>query len=157
MRDSWDKYKEMMTEISEWPRSRSKDSELGLNRMFIGHPLLKAPTGMFCKRLSKTNAEQPYWRPTTLLGRCWRRMNITPDGHRVRATGCKRCSDISRLAYNAMHEGLESASPCEYISKMYLILWKPPGVSERMWSVNLDASNSGEYQTLGGHSCRPSE
>jgi hypothetical protein len=30
-------------------------------------------------------------------------------------------------------------------------------VSERMWSVNLDVSVSGEYQTLGGHSCRPSE
>jgi hypothetical protein len=26
-----------------------------------------------------------------------------------------------------------------------------------MWSVNLDASISGEYQTLGGRSCRPSE
>ena len=26
-----------------------------------------------------------------------------------------------------------------------------------MWSVNLDASISGEYQTLGGYSCRPSE
>jgi len=25
-------------------------------------------------------------------------------------------------------------------------------VSERMWSVNLDVSISGEYQTLGGHS-----
>jgi hypothetical protein len=35
--------------------------------------------------------------------------------------------------------------------------WKPPGVSERMWSVNLDASISGEHQTLGGHSCPPSE
>jgi len=35
--------------------------------------------------------------------------------------------------------------------------WKPPGVSERMWSVNINASISGEYQTLGGHSCRPSE
>jgi len=44
-----------------------------------------------------------------------------------------------------------------YISKMYFSHWKPPGVSERMWSVNLDASISGEYQTLGGHSCRPSE
>jgi len=43
------------------------------------------------------------------------------------------------------------------ISKMYFSHWKPPGVSERMWSVNLDASISGEYQTLGGHSCRPSE
>ena len=43
------------------------------------------------------------------------------------------------------------------ISKMYFSHWKPPGVSERMWSVNLDASISGEYQTLGGHSCRLSE
>ena len=43
------------------------------------------------------------------------------------------------------------------ISKMYFSHWKPPGVSERMWSVNLDASISAEYQTLGGHSCRPWE
>ena len=43
------------------------------------------------------------------------------------------------------------------ISKMYFIHWKPPGVSGRMWSVNLDASISGEHQTLGGYSCRPSE
>ena len=40
---------------------------------------------------------------------------------------------------------------------MYFSHWKPPGVSERMWSVNLDALISGEYQTLGGHSCQPSE
>jgi hypothetical protein len=26
------------------------------------------------------------------------------------------------------------------ISKMYFSYWKPPGMSERMWSVNLDAS-----------------
>jgi len=29
------------------------------------------------------------------------------------------------------------------ISKMYFSHWKPPGVSERMWSVNLDVSKSG--------------
>jgi len=40
---------------------------------------------------------------------------------------------------------------------MYFSHWKPPGVSERIWSVNLDASISGEYQTLEGHSCWPSE
>jgi len=44
-----------------------------------------------------------------------------------------------------------------YISKMYFSHWKPPGVSERMWSVHLDASISGEYQTPGGRSCRLSE
>jgi len=43
------------------------------------------------------------------------------------------------------------------ISKMYFSHWKSPGVSERMWSVNLDESISGEYQTVGGHSGRPSE
>ena len=44
-----------------------------------------------------------------------------------------------------------------FISKMYFSLWKTPGVSERMWSVNLEGSISGEYQTLGGYSGRPSE
>jgi hypothetical protein len=34
------------------------------------------------------------------------------------------------------------------ISKMYFSRWELPGVSERMWSVNLEASISGEYQTL---------
>jgi len=44
-----------------------------------------------------------------------------------------------------------------HISEMYFSHWKPPGVSERMWSVNLDASISGDYQTLGGHSGQPLE
>jgi hypothetical protein len=43
------------------------------------------------------------------------------------------------------------------ISKMYFSLWEPPEVSERMWSVNLDGSMSGEYQTIGGHSDLPLE
>jgi hypothetical protein len=43
------------------------------------------------------------------------------------------------------------------ISKMYFSHWEPPGVSERRRSVNLEASISGENQTLGGHSGRPSE
>jgi hypothetical protein len=43
------------------------------------------------------------------------------------------------------------------ISKMYFSYWNPPGVSARMWSVNLDELISGEYQTPGGHSCQPSE
>jgi hypothetical protein len=40
---------------------------------------------------------------------------------------------------------------------MYFGHWKPPGVSERMWSIHLDASILGEYQTPGGHSCQPSQ
>ena len=52
---------------------------------------------------------------------------------------------------------LESMPRSVLISKMYFSHWKTPGVSVRMWSINLDASISGEYQTLGGHSGRPSE
>jgi hypothetical protein len=47
--------------------------------------------------------------------------------------------------------------PCRYISKIDFSLWKPPGVSERMWSISLEALISGEYQTLQGHSNRLSE
>jgi len=43
------------------------------------------------------------------------------------------------------------------ISKIHFSQWKPQGVSKRMWSVNLDASISGEYRTLGGQSGWPSE
>ena len=43
------------------------------------------------------------------------------------------------------------------ISKIYFNHRKPPGVSHRIWSVNLGASISGEFQTLGGHSCRHSK
>jgi hypothetical protein len=35
------------------------------------------------------------------------------------------------------------------ISKMYFSHRKPPDVSERMWSLDFDASSAGEYQTLG--------
>jgi hypothetical protein len=43
------------------------------------------------------------------------------------------------------------------ISKMNFSHWRPPGVSERMWSVNFDGPISREYQTLGGLSGLPSE
>jgi hypothetical protein len=43
------------------------------------------------------------------------------------------------------------------ISKMYSSHWMPPRLSEWTWSVNLGVSISGEYQTIGGHSCRPSK
>jgi transposase InsO family protein len=57
-----------------------------------------------------------------------------------------------RWSQEMMEEGVN-----RNIGKMYFSHWKPPGVSARMWSVNLDASISGDYQTQGGHSCRPSE
>jgi len=43
------------------------------------------------------------------------------------------------------------------ISKNYFSHWKPAGVSESMWRVNLDTSIPGEYQTLGAHSGRSSK
>jgi len=45
----------------------------------------------------------------------------------------------------------------EDISRMYFSHWEAPRVSERRRSVNLEASISGENQTLGGHSGRPLE
>jgi hypothetical protein len=37
---------------------------------------------------------------------------------------------------------------CGNICTMYFSHSRPPGVSERMWTVNVDTSKSGEYQTL---------
>jgi len=53
-------------------------------------------------------------------------------------------------------EGLQPEMD-DNISKIHFGYWDPPGVSERMSSVNLKASMSGEYQTIGGHSGWPSE
>ena len=57
---------------------------------------------------------------------------------------------------NAQRRNGSSPANSDHISKVYFSLWKTPGVSEMMWSVSLEASISGEYQTLGGHSGRPS-
>jgi hypothetical protein len=46
---------------------------------------------------------------------------------------------------------------CVHITKIYFTHWKSPGVCERLWSVNIDVPFSGEYHTLGGHFCWPSE
>jgi hypothetical protein len=43
------------------------------------------------------------------------------------------------------------------ITEMYFSHWKTVVVSEKVWSVNLEASISGEYQTLGGYSGWPLE
>jgi hypothetical protein len=42
------------------------------------------------------------------------------------------------------------------ISRMYFSHWVTPGVCERRWSANLEASISGENEALGGHSGWPS-
>jgi len=57
----------------------------------------------------------------------------------------------------AHHSGRLGAVFLQHISGMYFSPWEPPGVSERMWSVNLEGLMSGEYQTLEGDSSRPSE
>jgi hypothetical protein len=53
---------------------------------------------------------------------------------------------------DAMDHIVQSTSDVYYaiqllrqIGKMYFSLWKPPGVSERWWSVKFKASISGEY------------
>jgi hypothetical protein len=68
--------------------------------------------------------------------------------------------DISQIAIsNSVKDQhwIQATSVRFDISKMYFSQWEPPGVSERRQSVNLEASMSGENQTLGGHSGRPSE
>jgi hypothetical protein len=90
MRDRWDHNKEIITEISQWPRSQSRDSKLAFNKRIIGSPLPKAPAEMFTKRLTELDVEQPNLMVISLLCRCGRSMMVTTDMHRVRATGCKR-------------------------------------------------------------------
>jgi len=53
--------------------------------------------------------------------------------------------------------GQAAASVYTSISKMNFSNWEPPGVSQRIWSVNLEVSISGEYQNLVGLSAWPSE
>jgi len=55
--------------------------------------------------------------------------------------GCKNW----RLAKANTHRMEQDAPEDNSISKMYFGLWKTPGVSERMWSVNFEVSISGEY------------
>jgi len=91
---------------------------------------------MFTQRLTETNAEQPYWRPSSLLGRYWRRMNITTDGHRARATGCMRGYQISRLAYKAMHEGVgEHKHACIYMVWV-TISWEAYKIDTRSYMID---------------------
>ena len=56
----------------------------------------------------------------------------------------------SSLSISRCHDH-ELTLSTAFISKMQFSHWEPPGVSERMWSVNLDALISGECQTVGGH------
>jgi hypothetical protein len=53
---------------------------------------------------------------------------------------------FDRWRHSVGHPKLASRSR-NYSSKMYFSHWKPPVVSERMWSVYLDASISEGYQT----------
>jgi len=71
---------------------------------------------------------------------------VAPETHQPGAIG----SELSRMT------GASTNAP-PGISKTHPSHWNPPGVSERMWSVDLDVSMSGEYRTLGGHYIRPSE
>jgi len=96
-------------------------------------------------------------------------INLVPEGTSVTTLVSVRNTRVFRTALTALTEHRSLARWITHypsarrrvalhsISKLYFSHCKPPGVSERMWSVNLDASISGEYQTLGGHSCRLSE
>jgi hypothetical protein len=60
--------------------------------------------------------------------------------------------------YKLMCFFVKGPAGCQlYISKMYFTHRQTAGVSKRIWSLNIDTSNSREYETRGGHSGRPSE
>jgi len=63
----------------------------------------------------------------------------------------------STLMVNNQTRWKELAKLSQSIRKMYCSHWKHAGVSDRMRSVNIDASIVGEYVTLGGYSCQSSE
>jgi hypothetical protein len=48
---------------------------------------------------------------------------------------------------NRVPPSVEMHLEAEILREMYFSNLKPPAVSERMWSVTLDASIAGEYQT----------
>jgi len=91
---------------------------------------------MITKRLPERNAERPYWRPISLLGRGWRRMNITTDGHHVRATGCSRCSDISRLPDRAIHEGAGERKRAWIYMVWITISWEAYKIDTRSYMID---------------------
>jgi len=100
-------------------------------------------------RMAKNRSVQFHTRPKTLPAASWRgKPGPVPVNPRV-------LPGLARPVGSNLRFWCPGFS--NYISKMYFSLREPPGVSERMWSVNLDASISGGYQTLGGHSGRPSE
>jgi len=80
---------------------------------------------------------------TTLFGMLSRTLPIALDG--------------TLPACLTVYFQVRSQEAVTHISKIYFSLWEPPEVSERMWSVNLDALISGEYQTIEGHSGWPSQ
>jgi len=97
------------------------------------------------------------WWAATLHNRGW------IDHHQVHHGSCKAIPILDPINVDDAYGYSLSCCHClqwhiwSYISQMYCSHWNPPGVSERMWSVNLDASIAGEYEIFGGHSCRPSD
>jgi len=67
-----------------------------------------------------------------------------------------RLTNSSMIAFYFVHEK-NMLHKDGHISKMYFSHWELPGVCERRWSVNLEASISGENQTLGRLAGRPSK
>lgn len=64
-----------------------------------------------------------------------------------------KCTNSEQLDFLIDH----SISSISNLCKMYSTYLRPPGVTERMWSVNVDVSISGEYGMQGGHSGHHSE
>jgi len=117
-----------------WQRFRPNDSTFGLNERIIGGPLPKAMHGTNTYLHAGMNAQRPHWRSRSLLGRCWRSINITPDGQHTRDAGCKWWCQISRLVHRSMHVSLESTNeqahswsynPCQDVNQAPTVQIEP--------------------------------
>jgi len=118
---SWEKVetttKRLFPDYLEWVRG---------NLDYLEPYLRKAPTGMVTERLTEMDVEWPYWWAVSLLGRFCRRMNISTDGHRVRATRYKGWSQI--------HQG--------WLTKLCTRARKSANAPEYMYGVNVQFMRS---------------
>jgi hypothetical protein len=101
-----------------------------------------------CSDINQQSNDRPPFSATT-IATSWLLHSWTKCQRSIDRTATMLLRSVTNLRSCNFHNPL--------FSKMYFSRWKYPGVSERMWSVNLEASVSREYQTLEGYSGRLTE
>lgn len=117
--------------IAEWV-------EIGIETEDYQEPfLLNIQTEMFRILLAELHAEQPYWRPISILHWYWWGLNTATDKYQdvVQGTGCKSCSDRSILAVQAMHEGTGECKHTSICTVWMSILWEDYEIDSRSYKI----------------------